>query len=49
MDFIIDVPDDVAAYLQRHGDPSAAVVEAVERLLGEQRADDDPIPRDTEA
>ncbi|GAA0559520.1 hypothetical protein GCM10010172_48260 [Paractinoplanes ferrugineus] len=33
----ITVPDDVAAYLQQCGDPSAAVTEAVRRVLPEVR------------
>jgi hypothetical protein len=33
----ISVPDDVAAYLQSHGNASAAVVEAVRRVLPESR------------
>lgn len=33
----ISVPDDVAAYLQGHGNASAAVTEAVRRMLPEQR------------
>jgi hypothetical protein len=33
----ISVPDDVAAYLQSHGNASAAVTEAVRRVLPEAR------------
>ena len=33
----ISVPDDVAAYLQGHGNASAAVTEAVRRVLPEAR------------
>ncbi|HZN16755.1 MAG TPA: hypothetical protein VFB84_00930 [Micromonosporaceae bacterium] len=33
----ISVPDDVAAYLQSHGNVSAAVTEAVRRVLPETR------------
>ena len=33
----ISVPDDVAAYLQRQGNVSAAVTEAVRRILPEER------------
>jgi hypothetical protein len=33
----ISVPDDVAAYLQGHGNASAAVTDAVRRILPEQR------------
>jgi hypothetical protein len=33
----ISVPDDIAAYLQSHGNASAAVVEAVRRVLPQAR------------
>ena len=35
----ISVPDDVAAYLQSHGNASAAVTEAVRRVLPQVRRD----------